>query len=332
MEVYLGIYDNDAIYSRRLLSGLLKRAELKSQTVEFTRPENIKVFAEQHILELVLVSLDSYNSDMKCDNIKRIICLCEDEPSDAQQAMATELGIELMYKYQSLSSLVREILSNTDRRINSISGKQLIAVYSPVHRCGKTLFSLALSQVLGENKPALFISLEEHSQLKDYMRSDEKGDLVDVIYYYLQGDLADREKRFVRSAGRTDYVMPANEARDLRSLKLEEIIGVLKYFLNDSIYSCIVVDVGDVQDVGGLLPEFDRVFVPVIEDDSQRKRVISFLDELAKTERGIIDRIQEVSPPEISWTEVFIADIPEFSQDYRIYVRTCLNNAGFGGQ
>lgn len=63
---------------------------------------------------------------------------------------------------------------------------QLIGVYSPVHRIGKTKFALELGRELSKEGPVLYLNLEEYSGTSHYFPEETEHNLTDLLYYLRQ--------------------------------------------------------------------------------------------------------------------------------------------------
>lgn len=316
MENYVGIYDENPVYARRLMAGLLAKSSRQWQTVEFTRPENIEIFCQNKSLELLLVAKSAYSDDMQQWPIGRVICLCEEEPDEKEWQLAEEQHLGLLFKYQPLSALLRELLTIyrplTAEEATLSGERQLIGVYSPVGRCGKTRLAVALAEQFGEEKPTLFITFEEYSWVGREQAAGE-GDLMDAMYYYLQGELAGKEKRLARRTKAYDYLAPARTAEDLRGLKAEEVTGFLQQLLAESVYGYIVVDVGQaLGHVEQILPVFSRVFLPYVEEVEATWRKEAFARFFTKQNMMPAERITPVCMPE-----------PAEGVDLSAFVRRC---------
>jgi hypothetical protein len=88
-------------------------------------------------------------------------------------------------------------------------GAQILGVYSPVNRCGKTAFALTLAQVLSRTESVLFISLEEFAGFEALLGEDVKQDFSDVLYLCRQGSFNWMKLRaMVCSVGQVDMIPP----------------------------------------------------------------------------------------------------------------------------
>ena len=318
MENYIGIYDRDPVYARRLMEGIVKRMGESHLTVEFTKAENVALFTKKHYLRTLLIAWDEFTPDMKGINVGEVIGLCEERPSKEEAAAAGEAGVRLIYKYRTLTELLLEIRGRDDPSLG-INEKKSIAVYSPVHRCGATLFSVALSRIMGERVPTLLISLEEYSPLKTYFCPDSEGSVADAVYYNTQGFLKEKEREIVASAGRFDFLCPPELPEDIKSLSGEEINSLVRYFLEESGYAAVIVDMGSLIPADALAC-FDKVMIPVLEGRGEEEKLRAFYRHLSTA--GIsLQSHEEVRPPFAAWPG---AGEITFSAEYEEYIRKYL--------
>ena len=114
------------------------------------------------------------------------------------------------------------------RRSRVKSEGDLIAVYSPVHRIGKTQFAIKLGKELAEREPVLYLNLEEYSGGGFYFPEQHKQNLGDLLYY-LRQEKRNLGMRISMMAGQyenLDYIMPIPCVQDLKSIREEEWISL----------------------------------------------------------------------------------------------------------
>ena len=60
---------------------------------------------------------------------------------------------------------------------------EVIGIYSPVKRTGKTSFALTLGQLLAGMKAVLYLNLEDYAGFEELMGKQFSGDISDLMYF-----------------------------------------------------------------------------------------------------------------------------------------------------
>lgn len=99
-----------------------------------------------------------------------------------------------MYKYQSGDCILQEVMAcyciAPPQPGLALMGKSglVMGVYSPVGRCGKTSFALALAHMLGKSQAVLFISLEEYSGFQSWSAGDMSR-IFQMYFICIRGEI-----------------------------------------------------------------------------------------------------------------------------------------------
>ena len=126
--------------------------------------EKLKEYGQTHDIEILLAgeNVREKAKEVKA-GLKMILC-------DGEFVSKGEAKEEAsVYKYQSGDCILQEVMAcyciAPPQPGLALMGKSglVMGVYSPVGRCGKTSFALALAHMLGKSQAVLFISLEEYS-------------------------------------------------------------------------------------------------------------------------------------------------------------------------
>ena len=154
---------------------------------------------------------------------------------------------------------------------------ELIGIYSPVGRCGKTGFALALGEVLAEKKRVIYLNLERYSGLKDIgVMSEEAGDINDLIYFCRidPENLVYRLGAMIRTFRNLDYIAPPVSGEDVMNIDADEWSNVLTALVRAGEYETVILDLGiSVTDAIPLLERCTRIYMPVLDDRvSEAKR------------------------------------------------------------
>ena len=184
-------------------------------------------------------------------------------------------------KYQCADEIIREVfefyVDRTKENVMRSSNKErarLLAVYSPIHRIGKTSFAMALGKECAKKKKVLYLNLEEYAGFE--LAKNEELNLGDLLYYLRQGNgnLGIRLQSVTRKVEELDVVSPISVVLDLKEVTWTEWEILLKEILENSLYEVVILDVGEsVQGLFSLLEMCDRVYMPVLEDEISARKM-----------------------------------------------------------
>ncbi len=187
-----------------------------------------------------------------------------------------DLGEEEMElkKYQAVDILLAGILKGLKEdglHTSCADGEEgkVLGVYSPVHRIGKTTFTLKLGKALAQTEDVLYLNLETYAGIGGYFREMEAPDLSNVLYYAKQekDDIGIRITSMIKRMGDLDYIPPMKVWTDLKSVQTEEWKSLFERLLSQSVYKVLLIDIGNgVQDPFELLKLCDRILIPYADD------------------------------------------------------------------
>lgn len=178
-------------------------------------------------------------------------------------------------KYQSVDGISAEILrvfqetSETPLPFVKRKKGRLIAVYSPIHRIGKTTFALKLGKRMAEKENVLYLNLETYAGMGGYFRDENEQNLSHLLYYAKQeqDDISVRIASMVKRMRNLDYIPPMQVWTDLRSVEPKEWISFFEKLSEESIYDVIILDMGNnVENVFDMLSICDVVLLPYTGD------------------------------------------------------------------
>lgn len=209
-----------------------------------------------------------------------------------------------IYKFQSADRILAIVFETycerSGNRILKTIKKQkrkLIAVYSPIHRVGKTSFAISLGKELAKMGKTLYLNLEEYADVGERFVKAEGRNLADLLYYMRQegGDAALRVSTMAWQMENLDYIPPFLLSADLKQVSLEEWKNLLQLILEETIYETIILDLGEsVQGLTEILQFCDTIYMPVLEDDISKCKVQCFREGLQQMRlEGLEDKIQE---------------------------------------
>ena len=195
------------------------------------------------------------------------------------------------------------------------------------------MFALTLAQILGRERPALYVNLESYSGLASLLGEDGDSCLSDLLYYSGQdsalgnGTLMRCLAGTVRKAGRVDYIPPVKLPWDMREASSGEILNLLDAIALESGYEVLVADIGnEVDNVLRVLERCSRVIMPVFRDRLSLAKTAQF--EQALKDWGaekVLESIVQIRPPEMIPTGSGTAFLEQLeSGSMGVYVRQFL--------
>ena len=261
--------------------------------------ENI---AEREDLAVKVYVCSSFEHVLELEQVKKIHIFIVDE--EITYAQRTQIGANQVFvlargkvadlgeeewaigKYQCADEIIRQVfefyVDRTKENVMRCMNKErarLVAVYSPIHRVGKTTFALALGRECAKSKKVLYLNLEEYAGME--VSQDTNMNLGDLLYYLRQGNvnLGIRLQAAVKEDEGLDVVPPIPVVLDLKEVTREEWEALITQLLENSLYEMVVLDVGEsVQGLFPLLELCDRVYMPVLDDEISRRKVKQYQD------------------------------------------------------
>lgn len=268
MGKIFAICDLDRLYVKNLVQYINKRQTLPLQMQAFTSPELLKEYAAKHEIELLLISTEAMDEEITRLPIGKIVLLTED-------GMLEIKGFPTVNRYQASGNLVREVMQHygTGNMAVALAAAKLvttrlIGVYSPIKRCGKTSFALALGEAYAGKSRVLYVNMEDFSGFREMLQRDYRMDISDLLYFYRE----EKESAIVRAEqiaeklGGMEYLPPALCPTDLRAVRTDEWREWLLLLLQSK-YDVIIIEPGEmVEGVEEILSLCDKIYVPVRND------------------------------------------------------------------
>ena len=122
----------------------------------------------------------------------------------------------------------------------------IIGVFSPLGRCLKTSFALALGQILAKERAVLYLNLEEYSGFEELFGKKFSANLSDLFYYVRQGNenLIHRMNGMIQSVNNLDFVPPVRTPSDIQTVCWEDWERLLQAITLQSSYEVLILDIG----------------------------------------------------------------------------------------
>lgn len=297
-EKNLVVCDKELRYADGLAKNISTRTELALRVYICTRLDSVRRLKEEQKIHILIVDEEfTYEERVEMEAEQTFVLTketCQDLGEKERE----------IYKFQSADQILAIVFETyCERSGKSIlkaikkQKRKLVAVYSPIHRVGKTAFAIGLGKELAKMGKTLYLNLEEYADVGERFVKAEGRTLADLLYYMRQEsqDVSLRVSTMVRQVENLDYIPPFLLSADLREVSLEEWKNLLQLILEETIYETIILDLGEsVQGLMEILQFCDTIYMPVLEDAISKCKVQRFYEGVRQMQlEGLVDKIQE---------------------------------------
>lgn len=295
------VCDSESDYARRFMEYENQKKTFPMEIAACTSLEALHSLSEKRKIDVLLVSERTFADDALSVGAGKTFILAEDGEVTGYENIAR------ISKYQSCDTVLRSVMSCYEAEEAALyvpygetENKKLIGVFSPAGGCGKTLFALALGQMLGMEAPSLYMNFECCSGVDIMLKLDTERSISDLLYFSAQKD---RLLAALAASAQTrlslDCVPGALSSDDIHTTDPYEWTRVLGTITAHSRYENIVIELGPETRLSPcLMDQCSKIYMPVRSDPVSRARVTQFMQMLAKSPyAGVIGRIIPVSVP-----------------------------------
>ena len=294
------ICDLEEAYVVRLADYLNTKGLMPYQVLAFTNLDSLGQYAEDNEIEILLISSDAMTDRVKAMRVKRVIILADgEEPGlDREQPVIS--------KYQDSESIARQVMHYAgESALQEIPEHcRILGVWSPVGRCGKTLFALTLAALAAEEGRTLYLSMEGYSGFEPLLRTSYRADTADLLYASKDRtqNLAVALDASVQSYGNLDILPPAFFPEDVRDIGSREWMDFIADIAAAGDYRTIVLDIGSQQqDVMELLDKCEKCYLPVLSDPVSRAKISQFEKNMEALDRqDLLTAMIRIYLPEVT--------------------------------
>lgn len=291
MTKTIAIYDADEDYVKGLADFFRKR-NIGFFVEPFTDYDSFQRFCDEKQVDLAV-------TQEKCF-VKGIPCMALVAEKEAKDYPA-------VYKYQPLDSIVREILCyyselhQGEALLDKAQRGTITGVFSPVKRCGKTMFALALGQLLAAEKKTLYVNFELYGSFEEMTGQEYHRNLSDLIYYIKEdkGQWQTYMQSMIYQMGKLDYIPPSGYAEHMLELSKEEWENCIRKLCTSGLYEQYVLDIEEnIRGHPALLGLCNKIYMPVLDDPVSKAKQNSFFENLEKMElSNLKEKIEIVHMP-----------------------------------
>ena len=297
------VCDLEVEYALNFMDYLNQRRNLPFEIQAFTTVDSLLAYGKENYIELLLISGKAMCRKVRELEIGKIIILSEGvHPPELDQYPS-------VYKYQSSSQVIREVMScyGEEKDLNPVQlpalkkTMDIIGVFSPLGRCLKTSFALALGQILAKEKAVLYLNLEEYSGFEELTGRNYATNLSDLLYYVRQGNenLIHKMNGMIQTVNNLDYIPPVRTPSDIRVTSWEDWQALLNEILLHSSYEVLILDLGSSIDENfQILDLCKKIYMPVLGDTISLCKIAQYENLLRIWDLGqILEKSEKIHLP-----------------------------------
>ena len=302
MRTYkVGICDADTDYSTALMDYANGNKEFGISLSAFSSLKAIKDYLTVQDLDLILTddlsACKALADGYEFQEIK-VIPLIDfiDETDDSANGRHADTGIvRYIFKYQRADIICKDIrraLTADGKNVREL--KSVIAVYSPIGRCGKTRLARALA-ANDEVRGGLYVSMEDFGT--------DIGLSGNEVLYLLKSKSPELEKLIfdrITTENGINVLNLSSTYLDTHDVSFDDVEMLKGYLLKTGRFTSVVFDIGSaaIEDFR-ILSLFDRVYMPVLRDEVSLKKLEVFVKMLKDMGlRSIISKLISVDVPD----------------------------------
>ena len=307
----IAIFDNDSEYANCLADYFRLKGCLSSEIIVFTKEDRFIDYTKEHAFDILLINEQFITDDGTILGYKipkhNVFTLCEN------RVIAEDDTSICLFKYTSAEELLREVMAGYKPMIPGVAipfrdkhKSKIIGIYSPVNRCGKTSFALALAMNYSRTSSCLFISFDDYSSMELLADSDSPTKTIDdLLYYYTSSpDVFDNKLlSVIKKIQHLDFVFPSKQSCYIGEMNVSEQIQFLQDLLNAGQYDYVFLDIGAISPVYPILQLCEKVYLPYIADDTYSETKLSnFMDSIKYINADNQVSFQQIAPPVINYS------------------------------
>ncbi len=281
----LVICDPEEGFCKALASYVMHRKELSLRVQVCSSLQSILALAQEDTVDILFLSDTFPEKEREKISAGTLFLLTE-------KSNVSELnGIPAIFKYQSGEKIVEELIrrgegfdENSEFFFRPPGKKEteVIGIFSPIHRVGKTSFALHMGEEMASTSNVLYLNLELYGGYGGHFE-EGKETLADVLYYAGQesGNLGLMLTTVVKHKNGLDYVLPMPVSEDLKAVTAQEWISLIEKILEQSIYETIILDIDEgIQGLYLLLKACRKVYVLTEDDEIAEAKIRQLNQEL----------------------------------------------------
>lgn len=297
------VCDLEVDYACNFMDYLNQKKNVPFEIQAFTTVKSLIAYGKKTHIELLLISGKAMCREVRELNIGKIVILSEGVHSPELDQYPS------VYKYQSSSDVIREVMAcyGEEKAVESVTfpvlkkTTEIVGIYSPLKRCLKTSFALAMGQILAKEKAVLYLNFEEYSGFEELLGRSFSHDLTDLLYYVRQGNqnLIHKMNGMIQTIHNLDFIPPVHTPWDIHGTAWEDWDKLLEEIIRSSSYEVVILDIGsEIEEIFQILDKCSRIYMPVLSDSISICKIAQFENLLRIWDFSqILPKITKIKPP-----------------------------------
>lgn len=275
MRSSIVIMDSDREYARRLCKYFNSRNYMEVKALTCKSVDELSNLQKEYKIKALLIDENSFMNLPHEHRPDHIFVLLEERVS----LVEPDHNIKTIPKFIRANVLMKKVMDGLDMSDLSLHTYdkeiQIIGVFSPVSRSGKTVFASTLGLELAKTEKTLLITLDEYQGI---LKAVDAPDLSDIMYYYKQGKYSwEHFGKAVCSCNKLDYIPPVRYPEDLKELTEQEMKEMFLTMSALGQYSCIVIDFGNLgKRCTNMLSICTKIYMPMVYDSISKRKMEEF--------------------------------------------------------
>lgn len=297
MRNVIVIMDSDVDYANRLSKYMNCRNYMELKTLTCAGIEEYIALSEDYHVHALLIDERSFKDLPHEYRPNCIFVLLEERLSFTE----LDANIYTILKYTSAQMIVKKVMDGLDVSMATLHSSevdaQIIGVFSPISRSGKTVFASVLGMESSKREKTLLITFDEY---RGILGSSECTDLSDIMYYYKQGKYDWKQLgKGICCAKDLDYIAPVKYPEDLKELTASDLREMLLTISRTGQYTRLIVDFGNFgKQYTEVLGICSKIYMPIIYDCISKLKLEefeSYLDYIGR--ESLREKIVKINVP-----------------------------------
>lgn len=272
-KIRVCIYDRDKEYVRRLATMISRCGEGKYKVSAFDNSEDLLAQIKKKSFHIFIGNSEELETELQEGNTS-VIQLMENDKEDSVE-MKRDRKKYYVSKYAGAKQIFQQVVMVAEEFESQEKNRnRLVAIYSPVGRCGKTQFALSLRKE-GYGKKWLYISFEEYGVIGNIENDIQEYSWENSFLYYIKERNTQQVNQVIDKGN--GIIMSSFSPIDGKQLTEDDFVWMIQTIREQKYYSGIVFDMGT-----GILQRlewldlFDDIVVPYIPNDMALRKKDKF--------------------------------------------------------
>jgi cellulose biosynthesis protein BcsQ len=298
MKKTILVLDNDIQYAKKISNFGIKYLGKKYIFLFFSDTASYEKYQNKNSSAISIINIDLV-SKVKVVKSDMLFILTNESKQESLHIKSIEklfeknnLSINYVYKYSSADSILNYCISEYEKTIASSyeSKSKIYLVFSPIGRCGKTIFAYTFANELAKTKKVLYISLNCYESMGTDMG------LSHVIYDFKNNKLTyDSLLTQIKTKDNLSILYGVSHPNDLSQISPEEIDKIINEISSLLNYDIIIVDSDSSYSKSlFLFSTCDKILFPTLNDEVSKQKRKRFLEFIKEQNIFDISKIQEV--------------------------------------